>query len=323
MTGFIQGDVKVYTDQCSLALEIEVFNGMHKLFVLNNGAKLNFLYGIKYTLLIFTQKMDAVMDDLNITIIQTTLFWEDSNRNLEHFSGLIRNIPGHTDLIMLPEMFNTGFSMNPEMYAEEMGGPATSFLKQMAAERKAAIAATVMLREGDHCVNRLLFYFPDGNYTYYDKRHLFRIGGEDKCFRGGNERRIITLKTWKLLPMICYDLRFPVWSKNRMEGENYEYDLLFYLANWPIVRSNAWRTLLVARAMENMAYVAGVNRVGKDGNEMDHTGDSMVVDPRGNTLFQAPERTDAVHTVTLSYQDMKLYRESFAFGYDWDKFTIH
>ncbi len=262
------------------------------------------------------------MEDLNITFIQTALFWEDKEKNIDHFRNLIMGIEEKTDLILLPEMFNTGFSMNPERYAEEMDGESIQFLRRMAKEKNAAVTATLMIREEDDYLNRLVFYYPDGAYITYDKRHLFRLSGEDKCFREGREKTLISLKGWKLSPMICYDLRFPVWSKNRMKDNKYEYDLLFYLANWPIVRSHAWKILLIARAMENMAFVAGVNRIGEDGNGMDHTGDSMVVDPKGNILFQAPEKTEVTQTVTLNCQDMQLFRESFAFGLDWDTFTI-
>ena len=262
------------------------------------------------------------MHDLNITLIQTALFWEDKKKNIDHFENLIRGIEEETDLIMLPEMFNTGFSMNPERLAEEMEGESMQFIHQMAKEKKCAVTTTLMIREGDDYVNRLVFYYPDGTYVTYDKRHLFRLSGENECFKGGQKKTIISLKGWKLSPMICYDLRFPVWSKNRLEDGNYDYDLLFCLANWPIVRAYPWKTLLVARAMENMAYVAGVNRVGKDGSEMDHTGDSMVVDPKGNILFQARESAEVIQWVILNAQELKLYRESFAFAMDWDKFTL-
>ena len=262
------------------------------------------------------------MEDLNITLMQTALFWEDKKKNIDQFANLIQGIKEETDLIMLPEMFNTGFSMDPERLAEEMGGESMEFIRQMASEKNSAVTATLMIKEGDDYVNRLVFYYPDGTYVTYDKRHLFRLSGEDKCFRGGDKKTIISLKGWNLSPMICYDLRFPVWSKNSLKDGNYEYDLLFFLANWPIVRAYPWKILMVARAMENMAYVAGVNRIGKDGSGMDHSGDSMVVDPKGNILFQAPERTEVIQRVTLNWRDLKLFRESFAFGLDWDTFSI-
>ncbi|TSA25723.1 MAG: nitrilase family protein [Bacteroidetes bacterium] len=263
------------------------------------------------------------MENLNITIVQTSLFWEDRPANLAHFRELLNEIDEPTDLILLPEMFNTGFSINPEFCAEPMDGPSMLFLKEMAREKRVAITATLLVMEDGEYVNRLVFYYPDGRYLTYDKRHLFRLCDEARIFRSGEQRVIIPWKGWKLMPIICYDLRFPVWSKNRIVDGMYEYDLLFNLANWPIVRSYAWKVLLVARAIDNLAYVAGVNRVGVDGNGMDHTGDSMVVDHTGNVLFQAPAGEEEIRTITLDYEEMRLFRESFAFGLDWDTFTIH
>jgi predicted amidohydrolase len=262
------------------------------------------------------------MENLNITLIQTSLFWEDRPKNLDHFRNLINEIQGPTDLIMLPEMFNTGFSINPEFCAEPMEGTSVLFLREMAKTKQAAITATLLVMDAGEYVNRLFFFYPDGTFLTYDKRHLFRLSDEAAIFKGGEKRVVIPFKGWKLMPMICYDLRFPVWSKNRMIDGNYEYDMLFYLANWPIVRSHAWKTLLLARAIENLAYVAGVNRIGEDGNGMEHTGDSMVVDPKGICLFQALPDEEVVKSITLNYEDMKLFRDSFAFGLDWDTFTI-
>lgn len=263
------------------------------------------------------------MENLNITLIQTALFWEDRAANLEHFRHLITGLEDETDMILLPEMFNTGFSINPEFCAEPMHGPSMLFLREMAETRKAAVAATLLVMEEGEYVNRMVFYYPDGNFLTYDKRHLFRLSEEVKIFKGGDKRVVIPLKGWKLMPMICYDLRFPVWSKNRMMKDAYEYDVIFYLANWPIVRSHAWKALILARAIENIAYVAGVNRIGEDGNGMEHTGDSMVVSHRGEILYQAPAGKEQVKTISLNYDDLKLFRESFAFGLDWDAFTIH
>jgi len=263
------------------------------------------------------------MENLNITIIQTALFWEDRPKNLDHFRSLIDGIEEPADLIMLPEMFNTGFSINPEFCAETIDGPTMLFLRQMAKTRQTAVTATLLVMDEGEYVNRLFFFYPDGTFLSYDKRHLFRLSDETKIFKGGNERVVIPFRGWKLMPMICYDLRFPVWSKNRIIDGEYEYDFLFYLANWPVMRSEAWKALLPARAIENLAFVAGVNRIGEDGNGMPHSGDSMVVDPKGNILFQAQAGEETVKTVTLNYEDMRLFRESFAFGLDWDTFTIH
>jgi len=262
------------------------------------------------------------MDDLKITLVQSSIFWEEREKNLDHFSTLIGKLTNQTDLILLPETFNTGFSINPARCAEEMNGPSVSFLRDQAREKGAAIAATLLIREGHTTVNRFIFCYPDGAYATYDKRHLFRLSEEVKLFKPGLQRPVFQLKGWRLMPMICYDLRFPVWSRNSFTEGQYAYDLLIYLANWPIVRAYAWKAFLVARALENMAYVTGVNRIGIDGNGMDHTGDSMVVDAKGKVLFLAPEREEVVETITLSASDLKLYREAFAFALDWDRFTI-
>lgn len=263
------------------------------------------------------------MENLTITLIQTSLFWEERQKNLDHFRSLIDGILEPTDLILLPEVYNHGFSINTERCAEPMKGPSMQFLREMAETKNAAVAATLLILEGEVYVNRLVFYYPDGTFLTYDKRHLFRLSPEIQRIKKGEQRMIIPLKGWKLMPMICYDLRFPVWSKNRVNEEGYEYDLLFYLANWPVVRSYAWKALMVARAIENMAYTAGVNRVGKDGNGIDHTGDSMVVDPQGMVLFQAEPGEEIVKTITLNYEEMRKFREAFPFGLDWDSFTIH
>lgn len=262
------------------------------------------------------------MENLNITLVQTSLFWEDRHANLEHFRAIMERIVEPTDLILLPEMFNTGFSINPEFCAEPMDGPSMLFLKETAASKQVAVAATLLIMEEGEYVNRLIFYYPDGKFQSYDKRHLFRLSDEATIFRSGEKRVVIELKGWKLMPNICYDLRFPVWSKNRMLNGGYEYDLLFNLANWPVVRSYAWKALMVARAIDNLAYAVGVNRVGEDGNGMDHSGDSMLVDPKGKVIYQAPPGEEVIKTLAVDHNELRLFRESFAFGLDWDEFTI-
>lgn len=263
------------------------------------------------------------MNDLTITLIQTNLFWEESARNLKHFDHLINGIKGSTDLILLPEMFNTGFSINPQKCAEEINGASIAFLKNKSLEKKAVIMATLLIGEADSFYNRLVTVYPDGRVFHYDKRHLFRLSEEYKIIKGGKESLIVEVNGWKIRPLTCYDLRFPVWSKNLYENGSYAYDLLVYLANWPSIRSNVWKTLLTARAMENQSYVAGVNRVGDDGFGTFHSGDSIVIDAKGHPLAAATESKEEVLTVTLSGSDLALFRESFTLGLDWDKFTIH
>ena len=261
------------------------------------------------------------MNDLRITWVQTDLVWEDQKANIRHFREKIEGISG-TDLILLPEMFNTGFSLSPDRCAEPPGGPSARFLEEMAREKQCAVAATLLTEENGHFFNRLHFYFPDGSVETYDKRHLFRLSEESRLFRGGNKRKIIHYKDWKIMPLVCYDLRFPVWSKNRFMNGEYEYDLLFYLANWPDSRSKVWKFLLTARAIENQAYVAGVNRIGTDGYGTWHSGGSIAADAKGNILGEAGGGLPSVQTVILKSDDLKFFRESFTVGMDWDPFTI-
>jgi omega-amidase len=263
------------------------------------------------------------MNDLTITLIQTNLFWEEAARNLKHFDHLISGISASPDLILLPEMFNTGFSINPQKCAETINGPSMAFLKEKAREKQAVMMATLLIEEDRSYFNRLFTVFPDGRFCHYDKRHLFRLSEEYKIFEGGKESLIVEVKGWKIKPLTCYDLRFPVWSKNTYQDGKYAYDALIYLANWPNSRSFVWKTLLSARAMENQAYVIGVNRVGDDGHGKYHSGDSMAFDSKGDLLLDTEPGKEIIKTVTLSARDLSFFRESFTLGLDWDKFTIH
>ncbi len=202
---------------------------------------------------------------MKVTIIQTHLAWEDKTANLEHFSAHLSALAEATDLIVLPEMFSTGFSMQPERLAEPMDGPTVQWMRAKAADTNAAMVGSLMVREGDCYYNRLVWMFPDGTLQHYDKRHLFSYGTENEHYTAGTNQLLVNWKGWKICPLICYDLRFPVWSRNTMG-----YDLLLYVANWPERRSLAWNALLAARAIENQSYTVGVNRIGADGNGM-HT----------------------------------------------------
>lgn len=263
------------------------------------------------------------MHDLRVTFIQTNLFWEETRKNLDHFDQLVDRISEPTDLILLPETFNTGFSINPATCAEHIDGPSMQFLRIKAAEKNAVIMTTLLICERDKCYNRLVCVYPDGHFETYNKRHLFRLSEEYKIFKGGNQKLIMEVKGWKILPLICYDLRFPVWSKNTWIDGQYAYDTMVCLANWPASRAHVWKTLLMARAIENQAYVAGVNRIGYDGHGTWHSGDSMAIDSKGNLLYTAGEGKEAIETVTLSAGDLKLFRDSFTVGMDWDHFTIN
>jgi predicted amidohydrolase len=262
------------------------------------------------------------MQDLRITLFQSELLWEDTPGNLARFDEKLRDYRGMQDLILLPEMFNTGFSVEPESIAEPPGGPTMLWLSHKAKELDCVIAGTLIIREGVNYFNRLVWMRPDGNMDTYDKRHLFRMADEHLQFRGGSRKRIVELKGWRICPLICYDLRFPVWSKNTYKAGLYEYDLLIYLANWPEVRNHVWKSLLTARAIENLSYVAGVNRIGRDGNGIPHSGDSVIIDARGTRMLGIPPNMDSEATISLSWQDLQEVREKFNVGLDWDEFTL-
>jgi predicted amidohydrolase len=262
------------------------------------------------------------VQELRVAFFQTNLVWEDKKQNLAHFERQFSHLKEPVDLVLLPEMFNTGFSINPEKYAENMEGESIAYLKDKAKSLQAVLIASLLVKAGKDFFNRLLTVHPDGRVEPYDKRHLFRLSEEFKIISGGSRRLIVNVKGWKILPLICYDLRFPVWSKNTFTSGNYEYDVLVFVANWPESRTKVWKTLLAARAMDNQAYTIGVNRIGDDGFGTYHSGDSMALDPKGNIIASAPEGKESVNFVTLSRQDLELYRESFTVGLDWDRFTI-
>ena len=255
--------------------------------------------------------------NLTVTIIQTELFWEQTDRNLDHFKAKINEISQETDLVILPEMFSTGFSMQPEKLAEPTEGKTLKWMQSMAYAKNVTLTGSVIIHENGNYYNRLFVVFPDGSYKIYDKRHLFRMGEENKHYTAGKNRVIFNLGKWRILPLICYDLRFPVWSRNRND-----YDLALYIANWPEARRHVWRTLLIARAMENQVYIAGVNRIGEDGNGLTYSGDSMVIDPRGNILSTTESHQESVETLNLSLDELNRFREKFPVGKDADEFVI-
>ncbi|NJO90279.1 MAG: amidohydrolase [Chloroflexia bacterium] len=254
---------------------------------------------------------------LKITTIQTHLFWEDIQKNLINFELKIKNIDQSTDVIVLPEMFTTGFSMNPSNFAESMNGKTVNWMKKMASDRDALILGSIIINDENRFVNRLLAVYPEGKMDYYDKRHLFAMAGEHEEYTPGDKRLIITYKGWRINPLICYDLRFPVWSRNLSD-----YDVQIYVANWPEKRSFHWNILLQARAIENQAYVVGVNRIGEDGNGYTHSGDTCVFDPLGVRISFTNPNEDKVETVILNRDDLEKIRKSLPFIQDGDKFTI-
>ena len=255
--------------------------------------------------------------DLKTSIIQSELIWKDINSNLSMFDKKINSISKKTDLIILPEMFTTGFTMEIDFVNEKDEELIISKMQDWALTKNAAICGSIIVKENNNSYNRLYFIKPDGSYQTYNKRHLFRMADEDKYFTAGNEKIIIDYKGWKIRPLICYDLRFPVWSRNI----NNEYDLLIFVANWPTPRKNAWSTLLKARAMENLAYCIGVNRIGSDNNGMLYSGSSAIIDFKGDTIFEN-EDGDVIKTETLSKDNLDAFREKFPAQSDADNFDI-
>lgn len=233
----------------------------------------------------------------------------------------IMGIKEKTELVILPEMFSTGFSMRPEVLAETMEGETIQWMKRVAAAKKIILTGSVIIEEEGNYYNRLVWMLPNGQYGIYDKRHRFAYAGEDEHYTAGSKRLIASVKGWKINLLICYDLRFPVWARQQSQSETPEYDLLVYVANWPERRVNAWKTLLQARAIENQSFVIGVNRVGEDGNGIPHTGESMVVDAMGEILYQKKDE-EAVYTITLQKEPLETVREKLPFLKDADSFMI-
>lgn len=259
---------------------------------------------------------------MNITLLQTDLYWHDPVANRAMLEERIFNLSEPTDLIVLPEMFTTGFTMDAQAVAEPMNLTTFRWLKQMAAQTGAVVTGSYVVQEKGTYLNRLIWMQPDGQFDTYDKRHLFRMAGEDAVYTAGKHRIIKEWKGWRICPLVCYDLRFPVWSRNRQaESTNFEYDLLLYVANWPSVRRNPWNILLQARAIENLSYVAGVNRVGTDHTGHLYSGDSAVIDFKGDVLFRHSD-TEIVHQQTLSLDDLQAFRAKFPANLDADSFTI-
>lgn len=259
------------------------------------------------------------MNDLKVTLIQSSLFWENKQKNLEQFSKKINDIKEATDLIVLPEMFSTGFSMKPEKLAETMKGETVAWMKEAAKKKNCVVAGSFICEENGRYYNRLLWMNPDGSYVKYDKRHLFSMGDEHNHYAAGEEKIIVELKGWKICPLICYDLRFPVWARNTKDAS---YDALIYVANWPERRAYPWKTLLLARAIENQCYVIGVNRVGADGNDITHSGDSAVIDAKGEIISKTKPNEEATETVSLSYSDLQEFRKQFPAILDADQFAV-
>jgi len=258
-----------------------------------------------------------MQNNLQISCIQTTLIWEDAVQNLKQFEKHFAQLPKSTELVILPEMFSTGFSMKTKKLAEKMDGPSFVWLKKQAAKINKIIVGSLIIKDQEEHYNRLFVMFPDGNYAYYDKRHLFRMGNEHKHYSAGTKRLVFNYKNWRICPLTCYDLRFPVWSRNQND-----YDLLIYIANWPESRRAVWKKLLPARAIENQVYVAGVNRIGKDGEGLRYAGDTVIINPRGETMVETKEHDQQIIHAHLSLDELNRFREKFPVALDADEFKI-
>ncbi len=264
------------------------------------------------------------MPALTISTIQTNLYWENKAANLQMLEEKINGLYQKTEIVVLPEMFSTGFSMKPEQFAETMEGSTVEWMKRLSASNRVIITGSLIIKEAGNYYNRLIWMMPNGECGYYDKRHLFAFAEEDKHYKAGSKRLIASVKGWKINLQVCYDLRFPVWARQTADKNNAtpEYDVLIYVANWPEKRIHAWKTLLCARAIENQCYVIGVNRVGKDGNDIYHSGNSLVIDPLGEVLYHMADEED-VFTITLQKDWLEEVRTKLPFLKDGDEFVIN
>ncbi len=263
------------------------------------------------------------MQDIKVLALQADIFWENPEKNRSEFEKRIEREFNSHHLIILPETFTTGFLVDPHKFSEDIDGPTIDWMRQISSKYDAVITGTLLIKTNDKYANTLIWMRPDGSFSYYKKRHVFSMGGEHKKITAGNEQLIVALRGWKIRLLICYDLRFPVWCKNYFDKDNgFEYDLAIYVANWPAVRSYPWKALLLARAIENQAYVIGLNRVGISGTGNSYSGDSMIIDPKGIILKQGTEGVDEALSVTLSHNNLVDFRNKFNVGPDWDRFTI-
>ena len=256
-------------------------------------------------------------ETLKIAVFQFNLVWENAFANRSKIDEWLRVLPGDTDIVFLPEMFSTGFTMNVSAVAEKMSGATIEWMKECCAEYQVALCGSLIICEADQYFNRLVFAEPSGEMKYYDKRHLFTMAGEESCFTPGERRLIVEYKGWRICPLICYDLRFPVWARNQSE-----YDVLVYSANWPQSRIEVWNTLLKARAIENQSYVIGANRTGVDGNNISYSGNSQLIGPKGNILASSVDYSESILFADLFYKELIGFREKFPVLNDADHFEI-
>ncbi|MCU4175541.1 amidohydrolase [Marinilabiliaceae bacterium N1Y90] len=264
----------------------------------------------------FVLELRTMVRVLKTAVVQQDIIWENATENLGRLEKIIGDFKQDLDLLVLPEMFHCGFTMQPTNVVQKPGGAVVSWMHKMAKILNACVMGSIVEQVEQQFVNRLYVIDPNGEESIYDKRHLFRMGGENKAYKSGDERLIVNINGWRICPLICYDLRFPVWSRNRND-----YDVLIYVANWPSTRRDVWRSLLKARALENQSYVIGANRVGEDGSN-NYAGDSMMIDAKGKVLVEASEFVEEVIYSELSYNDLHQFREKFPVWMDSDDFEI-
>ncbi len=262
------------------------------------------------------------MQDLNIVCLQSDLVWENPEANRQHFSVLLEQQTRHHDLIILPETFTTGFPVDPRLFAEPEEGPTIVWMREKAALYGSVVCGSLLIEKKGRYYNLFIWMRPDGSCETYAKRHVFRMGGEHELISQGSSLLTVELKGWKIRPMICYDLRFPVWSRNSLTDGGFAYDLLIYVANWPAVRSWPWKQLLIARAIENQAYVIGLNRVGTDGLGFNYSGDSSLIDAKGQAIMQAVAEKEYLLEMTLNHAELLIFRQKFNVSLDWDQFNM-
>lgn len=258
-----------------------------------------------------------IKEQLIISVFQYDIVWENPTSNIRLISNWISRLETNPDIVVLPEMFTSGFTMNVSQQAETIDGKSVTLLKNLASENDIAICGSVIIADNEKYYNRFIFIEPSGEIHFYNKRHLFRIGDEDKYFERGNKKLVFEYRGWRICPLICYDLRFPVWSRNRNE-----YDVLLYCANWPGNRKDVWDVLLRGRAIENQAYVVGANRVGTDSKSISYSGNSMIIDPKGKVIASTEDYFEDTIQAKLSYSELISFRETFNVLDDADSFEI-
>lgn len=266
------------------------------------------------------------MQTMRISIVQSKLHWESPSANQQMFAQKLADLKGKTDLVVLPEMFTTGFSVTAKHLSEPMDGPTIAWMKALAKDLDAGVVGSFNCTEEGRYFNRLVFMRPDGTFDFYDKKHLFSLTNEHEHFNAGRKRLTLEWRGWRFCPLICYDLRFPAWSRNIpgdfISGLEHYYEVLIFVANWPVKRAHQWKSLLTARAIENQSFAVGVNIVGTDGNGLEYSGDSTIVDYSGQPLVQLPNGVEDIKTIELSKDDLIQYRQQLPFLADADRFEF-